>query len=180
LFLDIQMPSLSGIELYKSLQQNTMVIFTTAHSQYAVDGFNLHAIDFLLKPYTIERFKSATEKAKEYFNYQNKGKNESQQHFFIRADYSLIKIEIPEITLIEGLDDYLKIHLQTGKTVVARMTMKAILEKLPASDFIRIHRSFIIPIKKIEKIHKKAVSINGNEIPIGNSYEEEFLKIINK
>lgn len=180
LFLDIQMPSLTGIELYKSLQQNTLVIFTTAHSEYAVEGFNLNAVDFLLKPYSFDRFLQAVNKARDFMNYQSGLKTEGSSHFFVRADYSLIKIEIPEITLIEGLDDYLKIHLENGKTIVTRMTMKTILEKLPSADFIRIHRSYIVPIKRVEKIYKKSVTIKGQEIPVGASYEDDFLKRLNK
>lgn len=180
IFLDIQMPSITGIELYKSLKQNTMVIFTTAYSQYAVEGFELNAIDYLLKPYTPERFEAACNKARDFYQYTHKEKGEESAHFFVRADYSLIKIEPADIMLIEGLDDYLKIHLTGGKTVVARMTMKGILEKLPSTQFSRIHRSFIVPLAKVEKVYKKTVTVNGQEIPIGSSYEDDFLKVIQK
>ena len=132
IFLDIQMPSMTGLEFHKAIEQNTMVIFTTAYSEYAVEGFNLQAIDYLLKPYTFERFQQAVEKAKEFYNYQYQKEN-TQSYLFIRADYSLVKVNIAEILYIEGLDDYLKIHLPGKKPVVARMTMKAIIEKLPAN-----------------------------------------------
>jgi len=176
LFLDINMPSLSGIEFYKQLKQPTMVIFTTAHIEYAVEGFNLNAIDYLLKPYTPERFTQAVNKAKEFFNYQHQAEN-TQAFFFIRADYSLIKINYADIIYIEGLDDYLKIHMQNQKSVVARMTMKAIQEKLPQKDFIRIHRSYIIPFSKIESVRNKTIYIDGKEFSIGSSYEENFFKL---
>lgn len=178
LFLDINMPSLSGIDLYKQVRQDTMAIFTTAHSEYAVEGFNLNAVDFLLKPFTIERFTQAANKANDFYQYQHPGQGAVQQFLFVRADYSLIKIPIADILFIEGLDDYLKIHIHNQKMVVARMTMKSILDKLPAGEFIRVHRSFIISFAKIEVIRNKAVMIAGTEIPIGASYEENFQRML--
>lgn len=176
LFLDINMPSLSGIEFYKQVQQQTMVIFTTAHIEYAVEGFNLSAVDYLLKPYTKERFLQAVHKAREFYNYQHQADN-TQPFFFVRADYSLIKINYHDIIYIEGLDDYLKIHLQNQKAIVARMTMKSMLEKLPQKDFIRVHRSYIIPLSKIESVRNKTIHIGGREFSIGSSYEENFFKM---
>ena len=177
LFLDINMPSLSGIEFYKQLKQQAMVIFTTAHIEYAVEGFNLNAVDYLLKPYTPERFMQAVNKAKDFFGYQHQADATGQHFFFIRADYSLIKINYADILFIEGLDDYLKIHLQNHKAVVARMTMKAILEKLPVKDFIRVHRSYIIPFSKIDSVRNKIIYLDGKEFSIGSSYEENFFKL---
>ncbi len=179
IFLDIQMPSMTGLEFHKAIEQNTMVIFTTAYSEYAVEGFNLQAIDYLLKPYTLERFQQAVDKAKEFYNYQHQKEN-TQNYLFIRADYSLVKVNIADILYIEGLDDYLKIHLPGKKPLVARMTMKAIIEKLPGNEFIRVHRSFIVPLSKIESIRNKTIQLSGQEIPIGTSYEEEFFKLFKK
>ena len=179
IFLDIQMPSMTGLEFHKAIEQNTMVIFTTAYSEYAVEGFNLQAIDYLLKPYTLERFQQAVDKAKEFYNYQHQKEN-TQNYLFIRADYSLVKVNIADILYIEGLDDYLKIHLPGKKPVVARRTMKAIIEKLPGNEFIRVHRSFIVPLSKIESIRNKTIQLSGQEIPIGTSYEEEFFKLFKK
>ena len=175
LFLDINMPSINGIEFYKEMEQNTMVIFTTAYTEYAVEGFNLNAVDYILKPFTLERFLLAVNKANDFFHYQTQKENTSQ-FLFVRADYSLLKINIANILYIEGLDDYLKIHIENQKTVVTRMTMKALLEKLPSKDFIRTHRSFIVPLSRIESVRNKTISIAGTEIPIGASYEETFLK----
>jgi DNA-binding LytR/AlgR family response regulator len=177
LFLDIQMPSMSGIDFYKQVDQQTMVIFTTAHSSYAVEGFNLSAVDYLLKPFAFERFMQAVDKANEYYQFTHQKENTQQKYLFIRADYKLIKIPIADILFIEGLDDYLKIHLSNEKTIVARMTMKAMLEKLPAKEFIRVHRSFIVPFSKIENVRNKIIMVAGEEIPIGSSYEEVFFKI---
>lgn len=181
LFLDINMPAMSGIELYKSIEQNTMVIFTTAYSEFAVEGFNLNAIDYLLKPYTYERFLQAVNKANDNFGATSSTEKSMEQYLFVRADYSLIKIAINEIVLIEGLDDYLKIHLHNNpKPIVTRMTMKNIMEKLSSKEFIRVHRSFIIPFSKIENVRKKIITISGKEIPIGSSYEADFNAIFKK
>ncbi len=173
LFLDIHMPSLTGIDFYKNIEQNTLVIFCTAHGQYAVEGFNLNALDYLLKPFTFERFKQATDKARDYFSITN---NQKSQHIFVRADYSLQKIMLDDIMCIEALDDYLKIYINNQKTIVARMTMKAMLEKLPSTEFIRVHRSFIVPIKKVESLRNKTLQLGDKKIPVGNSYEDEVLK----
>jgi DNA-binding LytR/AlgR family response regulator len=174
LFLDVQMPSISGIDFYKEIEQNTLLVFTTAFSEYAVEGFNLSAIDYLLKPYTFERFEQAINKVREYYLQQYKGENPTQHHIFIRADYKLIKIAIDDIVYIEGLDDYLKIHLTTRNFVVARMTMKSLMDKLPEKDFIRIHRSFIVPQSKINSVRNKIVQIGPHQLPIGNSYADGF------
>lgn len=180
LFLDIQMPSVNGIDFYKSAGTDFMAIFTTAFTEYAVEGFNVNAIDYLLKPFTPARFQQAVARANEYYQYKKQSSPESSQYIFIRADYSLLKIALDDIVYIEGLDDYLKIHLSTGSPVVARMTMKSILEKLPAHDFLRIHRSYIVPFKRVASYRNKSVSIAGVELPVGSSYEEQFLKRFNK
>lgn len=178
LFLDIDMPSISGLDFYKKLPHKTMVIFTTAYSEYAVEGFTLNATDYLLKPISFSRFQQAVEKAFQQWKTQNQ--NSEQQYLFIRADYSLMKILFSDILYIEGLDDYLKIHIQNQKTVVTRMTLKVILQKLPANEFIRVHRSFIIPISKIEKIRNKIIHIEQAEIPISSSYETTFYDFLNQ
>jgi len=172
------MPKMSGIEFYKSIEQSTMVIFTTAHSQYALEGFNLNAIDFLLKPFSFERFESAVIKANEYYNYQNQKETAKPQYIYVRADYSLVKIAFPEIHYIESLGDYICIYLENAKRITTRMTMKTVYEKLSAKDFIRVHRSFIVPIKGIENIKGKTMIVFGKEIPIGSLYEEEVFKLI--
>jgi len=177
LFLDIDMPSISGLDFYKKLPHKTMVIFTTAYSEYAVEGFTLNATDYLLKPISLSRFQQAVKKAFQQWKTQNQ--NSEQQYLFIRADYSLMKILFSDILYIEGLDDYLKIHIQNQKTVVTRMTLKVILQKLPVNEFIRVHRSFIVSISKIDKIRNKIIYINDNEIPVSASYETEFFALFN-
>ena len=172
IFLDIQMPSVTGIDFYKTISQDILVIFTTAYSEYAVEGFNLCAIDYLLKPFTFDRFLKSVRKADDYFNYLHQSENVIRQFIFIRADYSLIKINISDILFIQGLDDYIKIYLQDKPIVVARMTLKSIQEKLTANDFIRVHRSYIVPLSKVEKIKNKNIIIGSEEIPIGASFED--------
>lgn len=178
LFLDINMPSISGIDVLKKLNQPTMVIFTTAHGEYAVEGFNLNAIDFLLKPFSFERFNQSVKKALDFSNYNQQNNLTTEQYIYIRADYSLNKIKIDDIELIEGLDDYLKIHIKNGKNIVARITMKGILEKLPTSKYMRVHRSFIVPLDKITSVRKKIIYLNQIEVPIGHSYEDDFMNSI--
>lgn len=180
IFLDIRMPSVSGLELFRQFPQEAMVIFTTAYSEYAVEGFNLNAVDYLLKPFTFERFLQAAQKAQDFFRFFHQPENVSQQYFFIRADYSLVKIVLSEIIYIEGLDDYLKIHLEGKKTLVARMTMKGMAEKLPPDRFVRVHRSFIVPIGRVEKVRNRVIIVGNHEIPLGGSYEDEFLKLYMK
>jgi DNA-binding LytR/AlgR family response regulator len=178
LFLDIQMPSISGIDLYKAVGQNTMVIFTTAYSQYAVEGFNLSAIDYLLKPFDFERFKKAVDKAQEYHTYLRKEDKASNPYLFIRADYSLVKIALADIIYIEGLDNYLKIHLKNAKPLVARMSMKNMIDKLPEKDFIRVHRSYIVSIADIKMVRNKTVYLSNAEVPVGANYADALQQVI--
>lgn len=146
IFCDIQMPAMTGINLVRALQQNTMVIFTTAFSEYATISYELNAIDYLLKPINQKRFTQAITKAQEYFDYINKKDHNADRSIFIRADFSLVKIPLVDIQYIEGLADYLKIYIKGRKTVVARMSMKDMMEKLRSNEFIRVHRSFILPL----------------------------------
>jgi DNA-binding LytR/AlgR family response regulator len=171
LFLDVNMPSLLGTELYKSLQQPLLVIFTTAHSEYAVEGFNLNALDYLLKPFTFERFVQAVEKAKARLI---SSASSAYPQLVFKVDYGLTQVNSQDILYVEGLDDYLKIYLHQQQPLIIRMTMKALLEKLPAQTFARVHRSYIVPLQRIELVKNKTILIAGREIPIGNSYEAAF------
>ena len=175
LFLDIQMPSVSGLDFYKALPGGPMVIFTTGYSEYAVEGFNLHAVDYLLKPFTQARFEQAVTRAVHAHEYKQQAAG-GQQYLSIRADYSVHRVSLADIRYIEGLDDYLKIHLDNAKPIVARMTMKTMVESLPAGTFMRVHRSYIIPLARITMVRNKTIYIGEAQIPIGGSYEEAFLK----
>ena len=180
LLLDIHMPALSGIDFYKRTGKKPMVIFTTAYSEYAVEGFNLNAIDYLLKPFTQKRFLQAVEKAKEHYMTLHPAAKMDQPYILIRADYSLIKLMIEDILFVESLDDYVRIHLVEQKPLLARLTLKALLEKLPPELFIRVHRSFIVSIHHIEKVRNKIILIAGTEIPLSSSYEDIFFERFNK
>ncbi len=173
IFLDVNMPSITGLELYKELSNPPQVIFTTAYAEYAIDGFNLNAVDYLLKPFSYERFLTAITKAEVIL--KSNTKISINTHLSIRADYALHKIPFDNILYFEGYDDYVKIHIQDQKTIVARVTMKSILEKLSPDKFIRTHRSYIVAIDKIKAIKSKSVFIADAEIPISNSYEEQLL-----
>ena len=174
IFCDIQMPSMTGINLVKSLRQQTMVIFTTAFSEYAAISYELNAIDYLLKPINLKRFSQAVHKAQEYLDYINKKGNNADKSIFVRADFNLVKIPLADILYIEGLADYLKIHIKDRKPIVARMPMKEMMEKLNSTEFIRVHRSFILPFRKIEAVRGYVIYIDDQEFPIGRTYAEEF------
>ncbi|MBP7306345.1 MAG: response regulator transcription factor [Saprospiraceae bacterium] len=174
IFVDIQMPAMTGINFAKSLQQNTMIIFTTAYSEFAAISYELNAIDYLLKPINQKRFTQATTKAQDYFNYINKKDHNSDKSIFVRADFTLIKIPLEDILYIEGLADYLKIYIKDRKTIVARLPMKEMMEKLPFDDFIRVHRSFILPFNKIEAVRGSTILIGDKEFPIGRTYNRGF------
>ncbi|NIF07014.1 response regulator transcription factor [Chryseobacterium sp. Tr-659] len=174
IFLDIEMPSKNGMDFYKNISQNTKVIFTTAYSEYAVDAFNINAVDYLLKPFSFDRFKAAVDKVK--INVEN----DNIKSLSIRADYKLHKINFHDILLIEGLDDYIQIHLTNHSTITARSSMKNILEKLPEKDFVRVHRSYIVPVNNIRTIVNRNIHIEDFIIPIGETYKDFVMKIVNK
>jgi len=171
LFIDINMPDVTGIELVRSLEKKPLTIFTTAYKNFAFEGFELEAIDYLLKPIDFERFKKAVNRAIEFFQYRRGAKQEAQQSLFVRSEYRMIKIDLSEIEYIEGLEDYIRIHLSNKKPVLTLMTLKTVLEKLPAGEFKRIHRSYIIPVDKVQSILNRKVQLaSGTELPISNNY----------
>ncbi|HMH32710.1 MAG TPA: LytTR family DNA-binding domain-containing protein [Puia sp.] len=173
LFLDIQMPDINGIEFSKSISsKNTAVVFTTAFSEYAVEGFNVDAIDYLLKPIEYDRFLKSVYKAKEYVDYLN-NQELHEGYLFVKSDYQMVKINLKDILYIEGLDDYIKIYLP-HKSVLTLMTLKTIMQKLPSNEFVRVHRSYIAPISKIDHVSKSKIKIGEKEIPIGVSYSDSF------
>jgi len=176
IFLDIQMPNQNGIDFYKMLDNDPIVIFTTAYSEYAVEGFNVNATDYLLKPFSEERFLTAVQKARNEFQFRQN--TSVQTHLMVRADYKLRRIEYEDILLIEGFDDYIQIHLKNKTKIVTRLSMKNIIEKLPKKEFIRVHRSYIIPLKKVKAIVNKNIQIEDFVIPIGDTYKDHILKLL--
>lgn len=169
LFLDIQISRSNGMDFYKGLEHKVPVIFTTAFSEYAIEGFNVAALDYLLKPIEYERFDEAIQKA--VLIIVDKKLVEDQNFLTIRADYKLNKIPYDEILYLEGLDDYVKIHLNDGKKITARISMKGMQEKLPDHLFLRVHRSYIVPLNKIKSFQNKVLSLGEIEIPVGDTYK---------
>jgi two-component system LytT family response regulator len=169
LFVDIDMPDKSGIELIASLTIKPLIIFTTAHKRFALQAFDMEAVDYLLKPIQPERFNKAIEKAVIITN--GSSKTDSNDSFLVYAEYKLVKINFKNILYIESMQDYVKIHLDNEKPVMTLQTLKKILDILPAGKFQQIHRSYIIALDKIKSIRQKTVEIiNGTLLPVGNSY----------
>lgn len=189
IFLDIQMPDINGIQLLKSLKYKPMVIFTTAFEQYALESYDLDVIDYLLKPIPFDRFVKAANKALEYNNLRNMataGSGSSQRSeksndfFFVKSEYQNVKISLPDILYVEGLKDYIKIYLSSkDKPILTLMSLKSLEEKLLPTDFIRVHRSFIVSVNKIDSFSKSNIHIGDKEIPIGELYVDNVLKLLN-
>lgn len=186
LFLDIQMPQLNGIELSKTLSKNTKVIFTTAFDQYALEGFKVDALDYLLKPFNFEEFYKASSKAKDWFalvhqsNKPNSHK-ESPTYIFIRAEYKLVKILLDDILYIEGLKDYVKIWLANeSRPLLTHTSLKKLEEELPKNKFMRVHRSYIIALDKIQAVERSQALIHNQYIPIADQFKQTFLDFIDK
>ena len=176
LFVDINMPDITGLDLVRSLEEKPIIIFTTAHKKFAIDGYELDAIDYLLKPISFERFSKAVAKAVEYARYKNKAINEEEDNLFVYSEYRLIRIPLNEIEYIESLEDYIRIHLVNAKPVLTLMPLKKVLEKLPAEKFKRIHRSYIVAVEKVNSILNRKVRLNSSvELPVSDSYSS-FIK----
>lgn len=176
LFLDIKMPNMNGINLYKSIEQKPLVIFTTAYSKYAVEGFEVSAVDYLTKPFNLTRFEKACEKAKHQLQYTNSGHLNNKAALFIRSEYALIKISYEDILYIETFGDFLRIHQKDKKPILTLMSLRAMEDKLPDDSFVRVHRSFIVSLTKIESIRRSIIKIRDTEIPIGSTYKSKIDK----
>jgi DNA-binding LytR/AlgR family response regulator len=183
LFLDIQMPRLNGLQLLQSLAAPPLVILVTAYEQYALHGFDLQVVDYLLKPFSFDRFFKACSRANDLFRLQQNSKIGSTTeagYFFVNVEYTQVKIEVADISYVEGLKDYIKIHLSsTSKPVLTRMTMKAAEEKLKPPHFIRVHKSFIVAAKKITIIKRDVVCVGEQEIPVSEFYKENITYLLN-
>jgi len=186
IFLDIQMPGMLGTQLLQSLPVKPMVIFVTAYSNYAVESYELEVVDYLMKPVSLERFTKAAYKALDM--YQKKEALSAQavekstgnpDFFFVNVEYSLVKILVKDITHIEGMKDYVKIFLETSKKpVLTKSTLKGIEAKLPTQGFLRVHKSFIVNLDKIQSIRNREIKIGECEIPVGESNLEELLRLL--
>jgi len=185
IFLDIQMPGLTGLQFIESMTVKPMIILITAYKKFALEGFNLDVTDYLVKPVSLDRFIKACNKAKQLFELKSNQKSIDTPgnlgYFFVNVDYSLVKITTSDIIYIEGLRDYIRIHLKsTQRPVVTRMPMKTIEEQLPTTEFIRIHKSYIISVKFISAIRKSSVFIDALELPVGDSYRDAVTALTGK
>lgn len=172
LFVDINMPDITGIDLVRSLENKPMVIFTTAYKNFAFEGFELEALDYLLKPIDITRFGKAVEKAVEFQQYKSSQGNATQQEsLYVYSEYRMVKINLNEIEYIESMEDYIKIHTTgAAKPILTLMPLKKVLEKLPADQFQRIHRSYVVAVGKIKSIQNRKIQLATAELPISDSY----------
>jgi DNA-binding LytR/AlgR family response regulator len=181
IFLDIQMPELTGIQMMKILNKKHQIILTTAYNQYAVDGFEFDVDDYLLKPISYERFLRSIEKVQKRLNHQPPTPNitvdRSQPYIFVKSEYKVQKIDLENILYFEGLGDYVAIHTTTGK-ILTLEKMKQFEKSLPQHRFVRVHRSYIVHIAKIEYIERSRIVIQNNRIPISDSYKDKFWNLI--
>ena len=182
LFLDINMPDVNGIQFLKSIITRPAIIFTTGYREYALEGYEHDVIDFLLKPFDFERFLKAVNKANNLISKTIKqpvALKKPLQFIFIKADYKLLKINVDDILFVEGLKDYIKIYTKQ-KLFLTLMSMTSIEEKLPAEEFFRVHRSYIISLNKIDSVSRHRVIIGEKFVPISVPYRERFYRIIDK
>lgn len=180
IFLDINLPKLSGINFIKTLSQPPLVIFTTAYPEYAVEGFELNAVDYLLKPFSFERFLKAVNRALEKLNAgNNKVTEEKSLHIFLKSDKKIHKVDLQSIQYIEAIGDYMKVVTDSGQLIVNE-TMKKLQDDLPVNYFIRVHKSFIISRNKIRFIEGNYIQLGDKSIPIGATYRHEVLAAVEK
>ena len=181
IFLDINMPDISGLSFAKSMSKEYKVIFTTAYREYAVDGFDLKAVDYLLKPISFERLLQGINKFFEESSASVPRQSEEihiekDDYIFVRSDRKMVKVNFKDIVFIESLSDYIKIHLEGQKVLVTRDTLSNIEARLPISDFIRIHRSFIVSMHRIETFTSDTIGIGKHEVPISRSYRDAVIE----
>ena len=179
LFLDIQMPKITGLDFFKTLKNPPAVIFTTAYPQYALDGFEVNALDYLVKPISFDRFLKAALKAKEFYEVRQKNKAEAgpgtaSEYFFIKADNKLVKILFDDILFVEALQNYVTIHTTTKK-YISYLTIKSVEDYLPAGRFIKVHKSYIISAAKVDSIDGNEIRLGQHHIPISRSLKDEVI-----
>jgi two-component system, LytTR family, response regulator len=179
LFLDIKMPDISGIDFFKSLTNKPEVIFTTAYSEFAIDGFELKAMDYLLKPVSFEKFITATNRVKEYIDFKNNREIKSRDYFFINVSHKLHKIFYDDILYLEGYKDYTKVYLSSAASPLLILhNLKYFEDLLNQHHFIRIHRSYIVAIRKVNTVSRKSVTILTNTLPVSDNYRDKFFSVI--
>jgi two-component system LytT family response regulator len=175
LFLDIKMPDISGIDLLACLSKKPLVIFTTAYTEHAVTSFELDAVDYLLKPFSLARFTKACNKAYELYNFRNT-KEDKKDYLFLKTGYEQVKVMFDDICYLEATGNYVNFELK-DKQLLSRMTISEVENLLPADQFIRIHRSFIAAVNKVEKIERHQLVVNGAVLPVGSSYYQNLAAV---
>lgn len=184
LFLDINMPNLSGMEFARLLQNQTQplpkIIFTTAYNHFAIEGYKVNAIDYLLKPFNYEEFLRAANKALHLSQSEVKAALPEEESIFIKVEYQWVRVDYKDILYIEGLKDYVKLHLDSSRDILSLTSLKTLEERLPDSRFMRIHRSYIVALDKITSISKTSLHIGSTEIPVGEQYREAFKAIVDR
>ncbi|HVB03598.1 MAG TPA: LytTR family DNA-binding domain-containing protein [Chitinophagaceae bacterium] len=183
IFIDIQMPGMTGLQFIQSLIQRPMVILVTAYEKFALEGFNLDVIDYLVKPVPLDRFIRACNKAWDFYQLKtvHRETQTKPDYLFVNVEYSMLKVVISTISWVEGLKDYIKIHLDnTTKPVITRMSMKAMEEQLPTPEFFRIHKSFIVSVAHITAVRKNSVFIGQMELPVGEIYRKVVQELLRR
>jgi two-component system, LytTR family, response regulator LytT len=184
IFVDIQMPDLSGVEFTRLMEKGPKVIFTTAFEKYALEGYKLEVVDYLLKPFSYEEFLAAVQKAQKLIRLEQNAlqKVEANDEFlFLKSDYKIKRIKFNDILYIEGLKDYVKVYIRNDtKPVLSISTLKLIESKLPETKFMRVHRSFIVNLDKIDTIERSRIVFGKTYIPIGDQYKEKFQEYLDR
>ena len=187
IFCDINMPDLSGMDFVRQLAAPTFIVFTTAYSEYAVEGYKVNAVDYLLKPFGMNDFLRAALKVQEQYNLRHQETPQKQSSpvqadgtIFVKTDYRVVRIAISDIRYIEGMSEYLKIHLDNQKPIITLLSMKKMEDYLPPTLFMRIHRSYIVNLQKIQEVNKNRVIMDADTyLPIGDLYKESFQSYLN-
>ncbi|MBE7172582.1 MAG: response regulator transcription factor [Williamsia sp.] len=179
IFLDIKMPDISGIDFFHSLSRKPFVIFTTAYTEHAVAGFELDAIDYLLKPFSLARFIKGCNKAYELFNYRNSNQPELSESLYVKTGHEQVRVELHEILYLEAAGNYVT-FVTPSKSLLSRSTFAEAIALLPANRFVRIHRSFVVAVNKIDKLEKTQVTIGNKIIPVSEAYAQELFSLIGR
>jgi len=192
-FLDINMPEISGLDLAKSIKGGPLVVFTTAYEEYAIEAFEVNAVDYLLKPISPARFETAVARCREYLtlrsaspviaedsDFEGSGVNSEEDFIYVKSEQKLIKIAYADIRYIEALADYVKIYIGENKRIITLQTMKNMASKLPEDKFCRVHRSYIVSFNYVKSLSTNEVDLGDKKIPIGKNYKEDFMNKINK
>ena len=190
IFCDINMPDLSGMDFVRQLAAPPLIVFTTAYSEYAIEGYKVNAVDYLLKPFGMNDFLRAAMKVQEQYNLRHQNTPAAQQSspvdqsdgtIFVKTDYRVVRISIADIRYVEGMSEYLKIHLEGQKPVITLLSMKKMEEYLPAQQFMRIHRSYIVNLTKIQEVNKNRIILDAEtNLPLGDLYKEQFNDYLSK